>query len=137
MKAKIGISCLVLIYAVSVGISAIYIGAVDKADITPFPINLQVWLIVFGIIRLGSPATLIGINDEANKLGLVVNTANIFGFVWLIWGTVLMSIYHWQSPRMYALMVAILVLEWILYLGLAIITFVVGYLHVNEYISQV
>ena len=137
MKIKAGISCLVLLYAISVGISAIYIGVVDKADITTFPINLQVWLIVFGIIRLSSPATLISIKDDANRLGMMINTAQIFGFVWLIWGTVLAAIYHWESPRMYALLIAILVLEWILYTALSVITFFICYLNVDEYFAQV
>lgn len=113
------VSCLMLLYVIAVSISAIYIGVVDPVDPAYFPINLQVWLIVFGVMRLTSPIGFFSHVKNANKTNvsaanLVANIDYIFNIVWLIWGTYLIAVYDWLSPRMYALALAIIIIEWIL-----------------------
>lgn len=109
---KIAISIILCIYAISAGIAAIYIGAVDKPDITTFPINLQVWLIVYGIVRLVTPFSLIRANKDFTKI--VISPSNVFALIWLIWGNVLIAVYEWQSARMYTFAITIIIIEWII-----------------------
>lgn len=113
------LSCLILAYVIAISISAIYIGVVDRVDPAYFPINLQVWLVVFGVMRLTSPVGLIGHiknkdNTNLSEGQLVINMEYIFSITWLIWGTYLIAVYDWLSQRMYALALAIIIIEWIL-----------------------
>lgn len=117
---------LLILFNIATGIAALVIGYIDTNITFPeYPINIQAWLIVAGLVRISSIFSLIELtcsfrdlgkqaeddDKQANKVG---RNGFFFSAVWLIYGTVLIARGNWIHNRLFNLAFALIIIDWVL-----------------------